>query len=302
MFRHLLAPLDGSPLAESVLPLVVAFATQGRAQITLLHVLERDPPLRIHGAPHLREPRDAEAYLHDAAAWLQLQGVSADLHVHEPRSGVPEEILSHAEQLGADLIVLCSHGGRGWRGLLFGRVAQQVLARGPIPVLTVHAAPEARSARFLCKRILVPLDGTEVSEAVLPRARAIALSFGAELLLVRVVPTVETASGGGGAAARLLPAAAAALLRVEADQANVYLENIGSRLREPHVAVSCSVARGEPVRQVTDMVASRDVDLIAMSTHGHSGTAAVWAGSFAARLLERTACPLLLVRSTAMPT
>ena len=63
MLRHLLVPLDGSPLAEAVLPAVGALATRFRARVTLLHVLETAAPETIHGQPHLTDPARAQAYL-----------------------------------------------------------------------------------------------------------------------------------------------------------------------------------------------------------------------------------------------
>ena len=67
MVRHILIPLDGSTLAESVLPAAAALAEAFAADVTLFHVMEERPPETIHGQQHLREPQQAEAYLERVA-------------------------------------------------------------------------------------------------------------------------------------------------------------------------------------------------------------------------------------------
>ena len=82
MIQRLLVPLDGSPLAEAVLPAVRFLAGQGVNHIVLLHVLEHDPPETIHGQRHLTEEISAEQYLKTIAASLLALNVGVDVHVH----------------------------------------------------------------------------------------------------------------------------------------------------------------------------------------------------------------------------
>ncbi|HEX9107432.1 MAG TPA: universal stress protein, partial [Longimicrobiales bacterium] len=133
MFRQLLVPLDGSRLAETVLPAVVALAAREKSRVTLLHVVEAAAPKSIHGERHLAAGSDADAYLEEVHGWLRVRGVEADVRVEQGAGDVATAICHAAGATGTDLIALCTHGGRGVRGLLFGRVAQQVLARGHIP-------------------------------------------------------------------------------------------------------------------------------------------------------------------------
>jgi nucleotide-binding universal stress UspA family protein len=76
--RHVLAPLDGSNLAEAVLPIARGLATSLGATITLLHVIEHDAPETIHGEPHLMTAADAEAYLGRVAEELRAGGATVE--------------------------------------------------------------------------------------------------------------------------------------------------------------------------------------------------------------------------------
>jgi len=296
VFAHLLVPLDGSRLAESALPAVETLARHLRARVTLLHAVEAAAPATVHGDRHLTITAEAEAYLAGVAAWLAERGVPAQTRVEAAGGDVASAIASRAATAGADLVVLCTHGRSGLRGLLFGRVAQQVLQRGRVPVLLVQPTPAGREQPFACHRILVPLDGSATAEEALAPAAAIARACAAELLLALVVPTVETASGERGAAVRLMPTAAAAVLESEAAEALAYLQAVAARAESGAGRPQVAVERGEPVRALMDLAARRDVDLIVMGTHGRSGVGAVWAGSVAARVVAHSTRPVLLIR------
>jgi len=295
MFRHMLVPLDGSRLAEAVLPVTAAFARALGAKVTLLHVVEPDAPATVHGDVHLTQAEEAEAYLRGVTGWMAAQGVHAEMVVDQG-GDVAASIARQAAGTEADLIILCTHGRSGVRALLFGRVAEQVLARGTTPVLLMAPTAVRREQVWTVRRLLVSLDGSEMAEAALLAATALAHGFAAEILLVMVVPTVATLTDDRAAAARLMPTAGAALLDTEAAQAATYLENVKTRLAQQGVKVSAAVERGEPVRVLLDRLASPDADLIVMATHGRSGVSAVWAGSVASRFVAHASRPVLLIR------
>jgi nucleotide-binding universal stress UspA family protein len=296
VFTRLLVPLDGSWLAEAALPAAAELAVRLGARVLLLHVLEAGPPPTVHGDRHLRTDAEARAYLDGAVQWMLGRGVAAEAAVCPESAGVAATIARQAEAAGADLIVLTSHGRGGVRGLLYGRVAEQVLQRGRTPVLLLPPSERGREAAFACGRILVPLDGSQAAETAVPPATRIAAACGADLLLVWVVPTVETIAGERAAAARLMPTAAAALLDVEAREAAAYLENVASRVRAAGREARAAVERGEPVQVLLETAARERADLIVMATHGRSGVSALWAGSVASRVVAAGQRPVLLIR------
>src|SRR5215472_12247833 len=162
--RRIMVPLDGSALAESALPAAVSLARHLDARLTLLHVMERGAPGRVHGQRHLTAIAEADQYLAAVGVRARAAGADADLHVHpNPEGNVPQSIVAHAGDLGADLIVLATHGAGGARRAMFGSVAQQVLRRGLRPVLLIRPAdaervePPVEPDGLELRRLLVPL-------------------------------------------------------------------------------------------------------------------------------------------------
>ena len=296
VFSRLLVPLDGSRLAESALSAAAEVSRRLAAGVTLYHAVERGAPATVHGDRHLTLPAEVEGYLAGVAAWFGERGVAATTCSDADSGDVASRIAAAASREGADLVVLCTHGSGGLRGLVFGRVAQQVLQRGTVPVLLVPPSPAGREQAFRCRRILVPLDGSQNAEVAIPVAVSMAAGFEAEVVLAMVVPTVDTISGERAAATRLMPTAAAAVLDAEAADAMDYLNVLAGPLATRGSPVHAAVERGEPVRTLLDVTAARDADLIVMATHGRSGVGAVWAGSVAQRIIAQSTRPVLLVR------
>lgn len=299
MFEHLLIPLDGSRLAESVLPAAQVLARRFESAVTLLHVIEPHPPVDVHGERHLASIPEAEAYLQGISA-KAFKDLKVTMHVHGPDEGdVAAIIAHHGEEFDIDLVALCTHGRGGARELLYGSVAQQVLGRGGVPVLLVR--PEGVGQAFTCARLLVPLDGSPASEAVLPAAEMLAHAFDGQLHLLTVVPTLATVPTDRAPAALLLPGATAASLEIEEEATRAYLDGLAGRLRAAGVEVVVEVGRGDPAFQVVEAADRAGADLIVMATHGRSGMSAVWAGSVATRIVARGRRPMLLVRAPGAP-
>ena len=297
MFRHLLVPLDGSPLAESVLPVTGALAQTLGSQVTLLHVVERGAPAVIHGAPHLTDAAGAEAYLGGVATRLPA-GTRVTRHVHTVQEhDLPRSIADHAAELGADLIVLCTHGRGRLRHRLLGGVAQRVAARGRGPILLVPPGKVSAPA-FRCRTMLVPLDGQAAHEQGLEPAAGLARACRASLHVLAVVPTLGTLSGERAATGQILPGTTAALLELDEDRAEAYLTDVVARLAGTRLSVTAEVGRGDPTATILDAAKHIDADLIVLGTHGRSGLDAFWSASVAPRIAGKAAVPVLLVPVT----
>ncbi len=297
MYRRLLVPLDGSRLAETVLPVAARLGKACGATVFLLHVLERGAPAAVHGERHLRARDEAEAYLAEIASGLRAQGVSVETHAHEvPEGHVPRSIAAHADEEGADLIVLCTHGSGGVHQILFGSVAQQVLSAGNVPVLLTRPPHDGQTPAFQPLRILVPLDRSAFAEKALQPAVDLARLLDASIHLVTVVPTVSTTTGELQAVAQGLPTTTRATLDLQEEETRDYLEGVAERLRSEGVTVSTEVRRGDIPAALADEAAEPDVGLVVLATHGRAGVRAAFAGSVAARLLDRTHVPMVLLR------
>jgi nucleotide-binding universal stress UspA family protein len=291
--KRILVPLDGSGLAESVLPTAATLAGCLHANLILLHIIEEHAPHTVHGEPHLTSTGDAETYLAKVAERYSAR-VPIEQHVHgTEENNVAQSIASHAEELQADMIALCTHGRSGLRRVVSGSIAQQVLRRAAAPVLLVRARTQA-PARL--ERLLVPLDCTAASEAALNLAAAIAQECKAALNLAVVVPTVETVTGDLLPTARLTPISTAATLNVEEQQSRDYLAAVVQRLSAQGIRASGAVLRGETIQTLADAAEQISADLVVIATHGRAGLDAAFTGSVAANLIGRITQPVLMIK------
>ena len=147
MFNRVVVPLDGSPLAESIIPFLLQIAGPLDVEVVLMRVLQPIPPEVIEGSRYVVvediEKRAAEAreYLAPVAARLRDTGVRVSLDV---RRGDPvTEILAGAREASADLIAMTTHGRSGLNRLLFGSVAEAVLRQTEVPVFLMRFTKEA---------------------------------------------------------------------------------------------------------------------------------------------------------------
>ena len=145
------------------------------------------------------------------------------------------------------------------------------------------------------RRIIVPLDGSELAEQALPQAEAQARLTGAPLHLVRVIDP----AGQGTLGNVLLHTDAVAmqlLLEEERLAARDYLERIEQEVRDRQHTVTVEYRRGSVADEL--IAAARPEDLLIMATHGRGGLARWFLGSVAEAVLRRASVPVLLVRAT----
>ena len=294
MFKRLLVPLDGSKMAESAIPWSLLIAEKAGSKVLLTHILEKSPPSTIHGEPHIKDLKSAEHYLEELRKRFPPY-IEVDIHVHAvPAGNVAASIADHVNEMGADLIILTSHGRQGIRGLILGSIGQQVLRATYAPVLLLKADGVKRDVpKVNC--ILLPLDGTKQSEKAIPIASNMAEMLEARLLLLLVVPTIGTVRGDQAATARILPLATSAVLELEKDEATQYLEDVRAGLPEK-IDANFKVLRGDPVEVVTQEAMRPDVGLVVMASHGHPGLSAIWSASVGSNVQYRIDKPMLLVR------
>jgi nucleotide-binding universal stress UspA family protein len=140
------------------------------------------------------------------------------------------------------------------------------------------------------KTILVPLDGSQLSQRALGPALALGQQAGAELLLVRA-PTTDTLSF----------AVSEARQRELAHSALIYLETIRKSNEQPHFSIRVQVLSGDPASAIIDTARAEQIDLIVMSTHGYSGMTRWVLGSVTEKVLRSASCPVLAVRASRHP-
>src|SRR5580700_692999 len=293
--RRILVCIDRSPLSESCLQHAIAISKSLGGAITLLHVVQ--PPAERPGQS--MDVLDWEVSRQEASAYmerLEREGTAASGQHVETRleQGHPSErITAVVREIGADLVVVGTHGGRGAAARNLGSTVMQVLAvtRGSVLI----ARPSSADAREVSpKRILVPLDGSTRTESVLPTAVRIAKKYGAELLLVMVVrdlaPTAVLCAQEDVDVARDLAK------RLEAS-GNAYLEGLRDQLVREGASVRTTVLRSADEKQsLLDFSQKERSDLVILSAHGATCNPAVTFGSVTAHHLTHSVVPLLVLQ------
>lgn len=296
MLERLLVPLDGSPMAEAVLPAAAFIARASGAQVQLIHAIEKNAPGTVHEEPHLRDTRHAEQYLRDAAMRFLHSTENCEFHVHTVEvDSVVSSIIEHALEFRSDLVLLCTHGQGGMRRWVAGSIAQQVAGRGPLPVFIMHAEKKRKPAEFRCKNILVPIDGQPDHEHGLAFAKEMAALCEATIHLVLVVPTYGTISGRWAVVGRLLPGSTAQILDEEEDARREYLARTSNALKGEGLRVTAYIKRGDPARVIDQFARESHADIIVLGTHGKSGFDAIMSSSVAARICKKCRVPLVMV-------
>ncbi|MFZ2097942.1 MAG: universal stress protein [Anaerolineales bacterium] len=296
MFKRILVPLDGSNLAEKVLPLACYLAKMLQATLILFHVVEKDAPNEIHGQHHLQGVEEAQAYLDQLAIKLSSADLSILQDIHNVQDdGVAQTIHDHARELNADMIILCAHGKSGLRGMLFGSIAEQVIRQGTIPVLFIRPDSMSDIEVRPIRQILLPLDGVKSHEAAIPIAVFLAAKSKAKLRLLTVVPTPQTLPFKEAITGRYIPNATSLSLDISAQQADNYLHMISRDLVAKEISVSGMVLRGDVTSRLVEMITTENIDLIVMATHSHVGLNARWVSSLTPNLLSKTPIPVMLV-------
>jgi nucleotide-binding universal stress UspA family protein len=148
-----------------------------------------------------------------------------------------------------------------------------------------------RSVVKVYKKILIPLDGSNLSEYAVKHLNSVTMTAGGtSLILLRVVEPITNLYAGGYYAFEL---AAKAKKEAKTD-AHKYLEKIANKLRQKGIDIETVVTDGVPADDILDYVAKHKVDLIIMSTHGRSGISRWFAGSVAEKVIRHSTVPVLI--------
>lgn len=299
MYTSILVPLDGSTFGESALPAAVALAKRSGARMHLVYVRGSAmdgttglPGLGTGWGPEAE--RGARTYLDDVAERTSDDvGESVSFALLDGR--VPEAVCAYARSNGISLLVMSTHGRRGVSRAWLGSVAAGIIREAPAPVLLVR--PRKGGARpgatLRIRHILVPLDGSPLSEGIVAPAAALGKLTGASLTLVHVIEPVFRLGE-----AVLVPAVEydREAHERQAEEAGVYLERLAARLRGDGVEADVQVETGEAVHTLLEMARARGTDLIALATHGRSGWQRLVFGSVADKIVRTSMLPALVLR------
>jgi len=296
MITHLLIPLDGSHLAEVVLPYAKTLSRHFQPRITLIHMIELDASSSVHGERHLSSEDEACAYLAGIAESWFPPDADITCHVHtEAVDSVSDSLADHIEELQPDLVLMCAHGSGGWRDFTVGNLASQVISRTKVPIVLIKKDPDPQGRLF---NFLVCLDGVEEHEVVLPAAIELGRGLAAGVTLLMVVHTTSSLLGSDNETSRLLPNTTRAVLDATEEFAYEYLGKKAMLIEEAGLKVLIQVRRGDPAQEILETSREDEFDLVVVGTHGKAGLGAFWAGSVGAKVINGSSIPLLMVPAT----
>lgn len=283
MQKRILVPLDGSALADRIVTQVRRLLLGGDQEVVLLSVVAADPDRTVVD----RRRQDARDHLAGLRDGLVDQGALASVEV---LVGDPaEQIVAYAQGIGAELIVMATHGRTGLSRFVRGSVAESVVRASTVPVLVAN--PRAVDTRgpegeLRLGKLLVPLDGSETAAQILPLVEAVARRYDSEVLLLRVdwrPPVVSDAPY------------ATTVLR-SADEITALLEPVRAGLAAQGVRARSLAGYGPEALAILDAADREQVDLVVMSTHGRRGPSRWLFGSVAEQVLRHCTRPLLVRR------
>jgi nucleotide-binding universal stress UspA family protein len=294
MFNKILVPLDGSPLAETVLPHVATLAGVFASQIFLLKVLESGS--NGQQSPSL-DPLDwqiikaeAQNYLDNIATTLHSEGFDVQVSIMEGNAA--ESVLEFSEEQQVDLIALSSHGQSGISGWNVSSVVQKIILRSHTSVLIVRAYQPfpGKIGELRYRKIFVPLDGSRRAESVMPVVTSLARAQEAEMIIGHVVhrPEMPRRTPPNQEDMEL----AERITERNRMEASRYLDELISRL-DVSIEVRLIVSE-QVIPALHELVEREEIDLVLLTAHGYSGGTKWPYGSKVVSFIAYGTTPLLI--------
>lgn len=270
MYDRILVPLDGSRFSQEMLPYAAGLATGLDIPLVLLRLVSK-----------ASEQGEATGYVENLAAAHGAQGLCS-----VAGGDVADAILVEAERVPGTLVAMTSHGRSGLLEAMLGSVALRVVrGRNGAPVLVYRPTGAAAAERPAVKidRVVLALDGTEVSEGMAPQAAELARRLDAELMLVVVIDP-KTTKGGDMPVSAMMKGLESGYVRSNA-------RDFASRFG---VRVNWEVLHGDPAESIASFVGGRPGSMLAMTTRGRSALETALLGSVTAGCLRNAGVPVLM--------
>src|SRR5215475_6644031 len=258
MFDKILVCLDGSPLAEKILPLAQTIAGSKGARVVLLRVVENSEELLAE-----------ESYMRARASVF---GASIRFLISpDPATGIVEELEKNPGAMAA----MTTHGRTAWGEALMGSVALKVIRGARRPVLLYRARPDSSAVPATISTLIVTVDGSEFSEKIIPAAVGMSKSLNSRITLVQA-----------------LPAQTAQAARDNVPSGDVlessYLQTMAAQIKKRYqIEPSWDVLHGEAGDAICRYVNGMENTLLAITAHARGGVERVVFGSVAAACIRK---------------
>jgi nucleotide-binding universal stress UspA family protein len=278
MIKKIVVPLDGSKIAEVALPYAGEVGAKTGSDIILLTVLQSEETYELK--EHYIYTKKIEELTKYYADKYNKNGRGKAIEVMTvTRTGNPAEgIIDYTSKSGFPLIIMASHGRSGIGRWAVGSVAEKVAKYSrwqPVMLIRTKEAHSDTGNKRLLKKVLVPLDGSIESEAVIPPIMEIAHSLQMEITFLQVIPGNN---------------------HIHAD-AEAYLKRVCSRLKDKSVTVNYKVNIGDTAENIIDLADEHAFDIVAMSTKDMNQDRLWIMGSVAQKVFLGGNTPLLLIKN-----
>ncbi len=299
MYKKILAALDGSQLSEGILPYARFFAKTLKVPVELLRVIGPETLTPLSDYHQVRyndvmssERKTSSAYLKEVAgSFSDPLTVECTVEVGKPAEIIVDRAAAHADTL----IAMATHGRSGVKRWLLGSVADKVLHATANHLLLVRTTEETKSIEAVSlMSVLVPLDGSELAENVIPHAMELGKKMNCEIVLLRVfgLPTAYYTEESSWSHFEQL-------WEEIKEGAKDYLEGKVRQLKQAGVArVSSVLLDGDAAEKIIDLVREKPQSLVAMCTHGRSGINRWVLGSVTDRVVRHSGDPVLVIRAS----
>jgi nucleotide-binding universal stress UspA family protein len=297
--KQILVPLDGSAVAEAIVPHARVWAQTIDASLLLLQVIRAprvdDPLTGLVSDPDTNpypvweaQREQARTYLDTVAAHLAAEQVPVETAIRE---GDPATIITASASATPDIvgIAMCTHGRSGLDRVIFGSVAEAVMHAVPKPLLVLgHRPPHDDTIPAGPYRtILVPLDGSPAAEVALRQAQLLAAPTNAILVLVTVAPAPNDALTELSWAVATAPP----IDRGYED----YMTRVAQRVESAGTKVQTRITRGRRAATIRQCATQAGANLIVMVTHRRAGLERFVYGSVSIQVVQGAVCPVLLI-------
>lgn len=292
LIKRILFATDFSACAERAMEYAVMLAATWKAELCVMTVLElypgMDPDYTVNKMylDHLRVESTSRLQAVQDRVKAAGQTVTTRIEV-----GIPSlAVQTVAEEIGADLLVVGTHGRSGLDHVLVGSTAERVVRMAPCPVLAVKSAKGSTGTETVgtIKRIVVPIDLSGCSLDALEYAARFAERIGASLTILHAMEPVAYGLDFSLSHAK------------EWKRQREYLEDrltiLTTCLTAHGIRADHVLKPGLPADSIASYVTEQGFDLMIMGTHGRRGLSHILVGSIAGAMLRHALCPVLTVR------
>jgi nucleotide-binding universal stress UspA family protein len=279
MFNKILLPVDGSKTSKTIIPYCGNLAQKNNSHVTLFFVETGDGT--------------SDPFLDSSINQLISSGFKADsIRV---KGAAAEQIVFYAENNNYDLIAMSTQGRNGMKRAVIGSVTEEVIRNTSLPVLTVNGSRNNSGNGIRIGKIIVPLDGSTLSESALPFAISLASEIPSDFLITNVISPTKVIAGDPILDGLITFDETSHTVKTKKTDSNQYLIETANKLSDNPATIESEVLEGEPSQAIMALVEQHTDPLLILASHGRAGLSRLVMGSVTETLMRTSNFPILVI-------